>query len=79
MYNHSIGTQVNFYCILDERVQPEIDILCKQISGLVAGAVLRILAFTTTQHPLIIIPYQGGMGYFSLEDARESLAVGCPT
>lgn len=64
---------------LYERVQPEIDILCKQTSGLVAGAVLRVLAFTTTEHPSIITPYQEGMGYFCLEEARESLAVGLCT
>lgn len=36
-------------------MQPEIDILCKQISVLVAGAVVKVLALTTTGHPLIII------------------------
>lgn len=63
---------------LEKRMQPETDILCKQTSGLVAGAVLRGLAFATG-HSSIIIASQGGMGYFYLEEARESLMVGCPT
>lgn len=62
-----------------KRVQPEIDIICKQISGIAIGAVLRVLAFTTTGHSLIIVACLGGIGYFCLEEARESLGVGCPT